>query len=156
MPLGLRGGGDEEGAVHLVESAAARVFHPNGTVLPPVETTDSAPLYPGGVGYVDDRPDDRIPGTVVHLLGTLGGVGLGGGGGGAVAVLGGLVGSGAGTAFVGHAVVVVVGGFGLFGPGDRLVIALVGRLERKLSFLGGGLGGGGWASLGRGGLGRWW
>ena len=61
----------------------ARVFHPNGTILPPVDTTDGALLYPGGVGYVDDRPDNRIIGTVALLLGTLGGVGLrrlGGGG----------------------------------------------------------------------------
>ena len=116
MPLGLLGGGEEEGAVHLVEGGAARVFHPNGTVLPPVDTTDGAPLYPFGVGYVDDRPDDRILGTVVLLLGTLGGVGFGVGGGGVVvAVLGGLVGLGAGTAFVGRAV--VVGGGGLLGRG---------------------------------------
>ena len=86
MPLGLLGAGEEEGAVHLVEGCAARVFHPNGTVLPPVDTTDGAPLYPFGVGYVDDRPDDRILGTVVLLLGNLGGVGLGGGGGGGVVV----------------------------------------------------------------------
>ena len=64
-----------------------------------------------------------------------------GGGGFVVAVLGGLVGLGAGTAFVGRAVVVVGGGFRPFGPGDRPVVAFVGRLERKLSFLGGGLGG---------------
>ena len=96
-----------------------------------------------------------ILGTVVLLLGTLGGVGLGGGGGGGVvvAVLGGLVGLGAGTAFIGRAVVVVGGGgFGPFGPGDRPVVAFVGRLERKLSFLGGGLGGVG-LRLGGGGFG---
>ena len=64
---------------------------------------------------MDDAHDDRILGTVVLLLGTLGGVGLGRGGGGgggrgggAVAVGGGgLVGLGAETAFVGRAVVVV-------------------------------------------------
>ena len=72
---------EEEGAAHLVEGGAARVFHPNGTVLPPVDTMDGAPLYPVGVGYVDDHRDDRIPGTVVLLLGTLGGVRFGGGGG---------------------------------------------------------------------------
>ena len=140
VPLRLLEGGEEEGPGHPVEGGAVRVFRPNGSVLPPVDTTDGAPLYPGGVGYVEDRPDDRILGTVVLLLGTLGGVGLGGGGGGgvAVAVLGGLVGLGAGTAFVGRAVVV---GGGPFGPGDRPVVTLVGRLERKLSFLGGGLGG---------------
>ena len=40
-----------------------------------------------------------------------------------------------------------VGGGGVwpFGPEDRLVVAFVGRLERKLSFLGGGLGGFGFA-----------
>ena len=141
VPLGLLEGGEEEGPGHLVEGGAARLFHPNGTVLPPVDTTVGAPLYPGRVGYVDDRRDDRILGTVVLLLGTLGGVGLGGGGGGfAVALLVGLVGLGAGAAFVGRAVVVVGGGFGPFGPGDRPVVTLGGRLERKLSFLGGGLG----------------
>ena len=52
--------------------------------------------------------------------------------------------------------VVVVGGrFGPFGPGDRPVVAFVGRLERKLSFLGGGLGGVE-IRLGGGGLGQWW
>ena len=45
-----------------------------------------------------------------------------------MAVLGGLVGLGARRAFVGRAVVVVVGGFGLFGPGDRPVVAFVRRL----------------------------
>ena len=80
VPLGLLGVGEEEGPSHFVEGGAARVFHANGTVLPPVDTTDGAPLYPGGVEYVDDRPDDRILGTVVLLLGTLGGVGLGRGG----------------------------------------------------------------------------
>ena len=74
--LGLLEGGEEEGPGHLVEGGAAQVFHPNGTVLPPLDTTDGAPLYPGGVGYVDDRPDDRILGTVVLLLGILGCVGL--------------------------------------------------------------------------------
>ena len=150
VPLGLLEGGEEEGAVHLVEGGAARVFHPNGTVLPPVDTMDGAPLYPGGVGYVDDRSDDRILGTVVRLLVTLGGVDLGGGGCGGG--LGGLVGLGARTAFVGRAVVVVVGGFGIFGPGDRPVVAFVGRLERKLSFLGGELQGWDAASLGGGGV----
>ena len=155
VPLGLLRGGEEEGAVHLVEGGAARVFHPNGTVLPPVDTTDGAPLYPFGVGYVDDLPDDWILGTVVLLLGTLGGVGLGGGGGGGVvvAVLGGLVGLGAGTAFVRRAVVVVVGGFRPFGPGDRPVVAFVGTTRKKTFVswgrVGGGLGfawgGGGWA-----------
>ena len=82
VPLSLLGGGEEEGLGHLAEGGAAQVFHPNGTILPPVDTTDGAPLYPGGVGYVDDRPDDQILGTVVLLLGTLGGVGLGRGGGG--------------------------------------------------------------------------
>ena len=82
VPLGLLEGGEEEGAVHLVEGGSAQVFHPNGTVLPPVDTMDGAPLYPGGVGYVVDRPDDRILVTIVCLLVTLGGVGLGGGGGG--------------------------------------------------------------------------
>ena len=69
-----------------------------------------------------------------------------------MAVLGGLVGLGAGAAFVGRAVVVVGGGgVGPFGPGDRPVVTLVRRLERKLLFLGSGLGGG-WdaASLGGG------
>ena len=46
------------------------------------------------------------------------------------------MGLGAGTAFVGRAVVVVVGGFRPFGPGDRPVVAFVRRMERKLSFLG--------------------
>ena len=46
VPLGLLGAGVEEGAVDLVEGGAARVFHPKGTVLPPIDTTDSAPLYP--------------------------------------------------------------------------------------------------------------
>ena len=84
VPLGLLGGGEEEVPGHLVEGGAARVFHPNGTILPPVDTTDGALLYPGGVGDVGDRPDDRIAGTVVLLFGrcTLGGVGLGRGGGG--------------------------------------------------------------------------
>ena len=63
------------------------------------------------------------------------------GGGVAVVVLWGLVGLGAGTAFVGRAVVVIGGGFGSFRPGDRPVVAFVGRLERKLFLLGGGLGG---------------
>ena len=151
MPLGLLEGGEEEGPGHLVEGGAARVFHPNSTVLPPVETTDGAPLYPGGVGYVDDHPDDRILGTVVLLLGTLGGVSLGGGGGVAVAVLGGLVGLGAGMAFVGRAVVVVGGGVFWAGGSPRRHSR---RLERKFSFLRGRLGGG-WdaASLGGGGVG---
>ena len=154
VPLGLLGDGGEEEAAHLIEGGAARLFHPNGTVLRPVDTTDGAPLYPFGVGYVDDRPDDRIPGTVVLLLGTLGGVGLGGGGGGVVvAVWGGLVRLGAGTAFVGRAVVVGGGGVGPFGPGDRPVVAFVGRLEIKLSFLGGGLGGGGLGFAWGGGVG---
>ena len=70
-----------------------------------------------------------------------------------VAVLGGLVGLGAGTVFVGRA---VVGGGGWpFGPGDRPVVTFVGRVEKKLSFLGGGLGGVG-LRLGGGGLGQWW
>ena len=67
------------------------------------------------------------------------------GGGVAVAVLRGLVGLGAGTAFVGRAVVVWGGGGGAFGPGDCPVVAFVGRFEGKLSFLGGGLGGFGFA-----------
>ena len=97
----------------LVQGDAARVFHPNGTVLPSLDTTDGALLYPCGVGYVDDRPDDRILGTVVLLLGTLGGVGLGWGGGGVGGgCLGGLVGLGAETAFVGPTVVVAWGGGG--------------------------------------------
>ena len=145
VPLGLLGGGEEEGAVHLVEGGAARVFHPNGTVLPPVDAMDGAPLYPFGVGYVDDRPDDLILGTVVLLLGTLGGVGLGWGGGGGVCGggLGGVRGFGGGDGLCrpcggggGGG-----GGVGPFGPGDRPVVAFVGRVERKLSFLGGGLGG---------------
>ena len=83
-PLGVLEGGEEEVTGHLVEGGAARVFHPNGTILPPVDTTDGALLYPGGVGDVGDRPDDRIAGTVVLLLGrsTLGGVGLSRRGGG--------------------------------------------------------------------------
>ena len=51
----------------------ARVFHPNGTVLPPMDTANGALLYPGGVRDVDDRPEDRIHGAVVRL----GGVNLG-------------------------------------------------------------------------------
>ena len=69
---GLPGSGEEEGPGHLVEGGAARVFHLDGTILLSADTMDAAPLYPGGVGYVDDRPDDRILGTVVLLLGTLG------------------------------------------------------------------------------------
>ena len=117
VPLGLLGGGEEEGPGHLVEGGAAQAFQPNGTMLPPVDTTDGAPLYPGGVGYVDDRHDDRILGTVVLLLDTFGGVGLGRGGGGTV--LEGLVGLGAEPAFVGGAV--VVGGGGM-GEGGRLLL----------------------------------
>ena len=94
VPLGLLEGGEEVGPGDLAEDGAARVFHPNGTVLPPMDTTDAAPLYPGGVGYVDDRPNDRILGTVVLLLGTLGGVGPGGGGCGGG--LGGVGGAGGG------------------------------------------------------------
>ena len=84
VPIGLLEGGEEEVPGHLVEGGAARVFHPNGTIPPPVDTTDGALLYPGGVGDVGDRPDDRMAGTVILLLGrcTLGGVGLGRGGGG--------------------------------------------------------------------------
>ena len=130
---------------HLVEGGAARVFHQNGTVFPPVDTTDGAPLYPGGVGYVDDRPDDRILGTVVLLLGTLGGValGCGGGGGFAVAVLGGLVGLGAGTAFVGRAVVGVGGGgWGLLGRGIAPSSLSSDDSKENFRFLGAGWGGG--------------
>ena len=146
MPLGLLGDAEEEGAAPLVEGGAARVFHPNGTVLPPVDTTDGAPLYPFGVGYVDDRPDDRIPGTIVLLLGTLGGVGLGGGGGFALAVLGGLVGLGAGTAFVGRAVVVVVGGgLGLLGRGIAPSSLSSDDLKENFRFLVAGWGGLGFA-----------
>ena len=76
-----------------------------------MDTTDGAPLYPGGVGYVNDRPDVRILGTV--------------------AVLGALVGLGVELALVGRALVVVVGGggVGLFVTGDRRVIALRVRLK---------------------------
>ena len=109
MPLGLAAG-EEEGAAHLLEGNAARVFHPNGTVVPPVDTTEGAPLYPAGVGYPDDRPDDRIPGTVILCLRTLGGIGLRGGGGLRWRSWGGLSGLGAGTAFAGRVVVVVGGG----------------------------------------------
>ena len=118
VPLGLLGGGEEEGAVHLVEGGAARVFHPNGTVLPPVDTTDGAPLYPFGVGYVDDRPDDRILGTVVLLLGTLGGVGLCGGGGVCGGGLGGVGGFGGGDGLRRPCCGGGGGGLGPFGPGD--------------------------------------
>ena len=154
VPLGLLEGGEEEGPSHLVEGGAARVFHPNGTVLPPVDSTDGAPLYPGGVGYVDDCPNDRILGTVIFLLGTLGGVGLGGGGGGggfAVAVFGGLVGLGAGMAFVGRAVVVVGGGLGFLGRGIAPSSLSSDDLKENFRFLG--RGGGGWdaAWLGGGG-----
>ena len=156
VPLGLLEGREEEGAVHFVEGGAARVFHPNRTVLLPVDTTDGAPLYPGGVGYVDDRPHDRILGTVVLLLGTLGVSVLVVGGGLAVAVFGGVGGFGGGDGLRrpcgggGGG-----GGVGLFGPGDRPVVIFVGRLERNLSW---GRVGGGWdaASLGGGELGRWW
>ena len=70
------GGGEEEGLGHLIDCGVARVFHPDGTIFPSVDTTDDFPLYPGWVGYVDDRPGDQILGMVVLLLGTLGGVGL--------------------------------------------------------------------------------
>ena len=152
LTLGLLGGGEEEGAVHLIEGDAARVFHPNRTVLPPVDTTDGAPLYPFGVGYVDDRPDDRILRTIVLLLSTLGGVGLRGGWGGGVvvAVLGGLVGLGAGTAFVGRAVVVVGGSLGLLGRGIAPSSLSLDDWKENFRFLGAGWGG--WASrLGGGG-----
>ena len=130
------------------------MFHPNGTVLPPVDTTDGAPLYPVGVEYVDDRPDDRILGTVVLLLGTLGGVGLGGGGGVlALAVLGGLVGLGAGTAFVGRAVVVGGGGgLGFLGRGIAPSSLSSDDSKENFRFLGAGWGGLGFAWGG----GRWW
>ena len=150
VPLGPLEGGEEEGPGHLVEGGAARVLHPNGTVLPPVDTTDGAPLYPGGVGYVDDRPDDRILGTVVLLLGTLGGVGLGGGGGRGLRWRSwGVGGFGGGDGLRRPCGGGGGGRFGPFGLGDRPVVTLVGRLERKFSFLGGRLGGG-WdaASLG--------
>ena len=101
VPLGLLEGGEEEGAGHLVEGCAARVFHPNGTVLLPVDTTDSAHLYPGGVGDVGDRPDDGIAGTVVRLGGV--GLGRGGRGGGRWRSWGGWRVSGAGAAFIGRA-----------------------------------------------------
>ena len=82
---------------------------------------------------MDNRPDDRILGTVVLVLGTLGGVGLGrGGGSGGGGLGGGLVGLGAEMAFVGRAVVVVVGGGGLFVTGDRRVVALRVGLEGEL------------------------
>ena len=108
-----------------------------------MDTTDGAPLYPGGVGYVDEHPGDRILGTVVLLLGTLVGVGLGGGGGGwfAVAVLGWLVGLGAGTAFVGHAVMVVGGGLGLLGRGIAPSSLSRDDSKKKFRFLGAGWGG---------------
>ena len=133
--------GEEEGPGHLVEGGAARVVHPNGTALPPVDTRDGAPLYPGGVGYGDDRPDDRILRTVVLLLGTLGVVGLGGWGGFAVAVLGGLVGLGAGTAFVGRAVVVGGGGLGLLSRGIAPSSLSSDDSKENFCFLGAGWGG---------------
>ena len=154
VSLGLLEGGEEAGLGHLVEGRAARVFHPNGTVLPPVDTTDF--LYPDGVGYVDDRPDDRILGTVILLLGTLGGVGLGGWGGVCGGGLGGVGWFGGGDGLRRPCGGGGGGGFGPFGPGDRPVVTLVGRLEGKLSFLGGGLGEVGMRLDLGGGLGRWW
>ena len=82
VPLGLLGGGEEEGAGHLVEGGAARVFHPNGTILPPVDTTDGAPLYPGGVGLLDDRPTIGFSGRSSFFSAPLGCRSWSGGGGG--------------------------------------------------------------------------
>ena len=131
-------GGEEEGAGHLVECGAARVFHPNGTIRPPMDTAIGALLYPAGVGDVGDRPDDRIGGTVVHLRG----VGLGRGEGWAVAVLGELAGLGGGDGLHRPCGGGRGGGLGLFGSGDHPVATLVGRLDGKLSLLGGGWGAG--------------
>ena len=80
------GKGGATSCILSVEGGAARVFHPNSTILPPVDTTDGARLYPVRVGDVRDRPDDQIAGTVVQFLGrcTLGSVGLGRGVGGAM------------------------------------------------------------------------
>ena len=142
VPLGLLGCGEEEGPGHLVEGGAARLFYPYGTIFPSVDTTHGAPLYPGGVGYVDDRPANQILGTVVLLLGTLRHVGLGPGGGGEVAVLGGLVGLGAETASVGRAAVVLGGlGFSLRGIVALLLSECDSKANRSFRFFEGGWGG---------------
>ena len=156
VPLGLLGGGEEEVPGHIAEDGAAWVFHPNGTMLPPVDTTDGALVYPGGVGDVADRHNERIAGTVVLLLGrstVWGRRSSSGLGGWAVAILGGLVGLGVAAAFVGCAG--GGGGFGLFATGDPRVDALRAGLEGEpffLMFFLGGLGGFG-LRLGWGGFG---
>ena len=132
---------------HLVEGGAARVFHPNGTMLPPADTMDGALLYPGGVGDVGDRPDDRIAGMVVRLGGFVLGWGTGGG-------LGGVGGFGGADGLCRLCGGDGGGGFGFFATGDRRVVTLVARLEGSLSFLcEGGVGGVG-LRLGLGGVWR--
>ena len=109
--------------------------------FPSLDTTDGAPLYPGGVQYVDERPHNWILGTVVLLLNTLGGVGLGRGGGGS-AVLWGLVGLGAETAFIGRAVVVVGrGDYLLRGIAASSLSELDPKANRAFRFFEGGWGG---------------
>ena len=137
VPLGLLGGGAEEVPSHLVEGSATRVFHPNGTNLLPMDTADGALLYPGGVGDVGNRLDNRIVGTVVLLLGrctpNLGGDGLGRGGLGGGG-LGGSVGSGAATAFVGRAIGVGAGGLGFLPRGFAASSLFDPDSEEKLHF----------------------
>ena len=72
-----------------------------------------------------------------------------------VAVLGGLVGLGAGTAFVGRALVVVGGGFRLLGRGIAPSSLSSDDSKENFRFLGAGWGGLGFAWKG-GVLGRWW
>ena len=148
VPRGLLGGGEEKVPGHLVEGGAARVFHPNGTTLPPMDTADGALLYPGGVGDLSDRPDDWIVGTAVLLLSrctpNLGDVGL--------------------VRGVEGCAVAVLGGVGQFGGGDGLRSPCGGGRgtnasplsnpdsKENLRFFGGDWGGGVGLRLGLGGV----
>ena len=130
--LGLLVGGEEEGPGHLVKGGAARILDPNGTIFPPVDTTDGALLYPCRVGYVDDCPDDRIVRRSSFFSAPFGVSFLVGGG---LRSGGGSVGLGAESAFVGRMLCCGGGGgLGLFATADRRVVALQAGLEGELFF----------------------
>ena len=143
-------------------------------MVPPGYSTQTAPYFrpwiprtvplstPVGKGTWTTVPTIGSSGRSSFFSAPLGvSVVVGGGGGGlAVAVLGGLVGLGAETAFVGRAVAVVGGGGGwAFWPGGS-PRRHSRRTTRRKTFAswggGGGLGGGVAAWLGGGGLGQWW
>ena len=147
VPLGLLVGGEEEGAVHLVEAGAARVLHPNGHRTSARGYHGRCPFLPlwGRVRGRPSRRSDPRDGrpSSLHPRGCRSW--WGGGGGGCGGGLRGVAGFGGGDGLrrlCGGGRGGGGGGLGPFGPGDRPVVAFVGRLERKLSFLGGGFGGG--------------